>query len=332
MPIQALIAHHITCTPESGTTLSPGSRALPVDAAATALVDALKGSFFSRLSREHGSFADEGDPAPLPRALGARAEQQPDLVALSGQLLADWKTLLDPQPQPLDADVICFTEQHGDSEVLYLLVAGHKTAYTVGADLAIEETRHLDLGPSLFGIKVDLHEWRTARHYAYLSLVPPRGNRPLADSFAVLTGFTPGLDKTDTTAAFLAGVEAFSREVDPDQADSYRSQVVDYCADREARDAPVDLGELARAVDGIDGERFSRFMSDYTPDDHSALMLDRRSLRRYVKFAGREKDLAISFSSSQLNSRVHYDADRDTLSIDGIPRSLREQLLRHFNQ
>jgi nucleoid-associated protein len=61
-------------------------------------------------------------------------------------------------------------------------------------------------------------------------------------------------------------------------------------------------------------------------------MVDRRSLRRYVKFTGREKDLAISFSSSQLNSRVHYNPDKDTLSIDGIPRALREQLLRHLNQ
>jgi len=61
-------------------------------------------------------------------------------------------------------------------------------------------------------------------------------------------------------------------------------------------------------------------------------MMDRRSLRGYVKFTGRQKDLTISFSSSQLNSRAHYNPDKDTLSIDGITRALRDQLLRHLNK
>ena len=184
----------------------------------------------------------------------------------------------------------------------------------------------------MFGIKVDLHEWLMAKHYAYLSFVPPRGSRGLADSFTALTGFTAGLDKADSTEAFLAGVEAFAKHVDQDQVTSYRNQVVDYCAHQEQRDAPVDLHELSRSVEGIDGDRFSQFMSYYTPERDNTLMVDRRSLRRYVKFAGREKDLAISFSSYQLNSRVHYNPDKDTLSIEGIPRALRDQLLKHMNQ
>jgi nucleoid-associated protein len=59
-------------------------------------------------------------------------------------------------------------------------------------------------------------------------------------------------------------------------------------------------------------------------------VVDRRSLRRYVKFAGREKDLAISFSSYQLDERVRYDVEGDTLHISGIPAALRKQLLGHI--
>jgi nucleoid-associated protein len=331
MPIDALITHHIACDTESDATVRLGSEVLPADERAAALVDALKSSFFSRLTREHGCFAAEDEPAPLPRALQAFAGNELGFVELTTQLMTHWRSLLAQDKPAIDADVICFSEKQADRPVFYLLAAGYKTAFTVNDDQAIVSTRYLDLGSGLFGIKVDLHEWLTAKHYAYLSLVPPQGNRKLADSFLALTGFTRGLDKADSTEAFLAGVEAFSRQVDPDQLDSYRNQVVDYCAQQEQRDAPIDLGELSRAVEGIDGDSFSRFMADYTPDDESALMMDRRSLRRYVKFAGREKDLAISFSSSQLNSRVHYNPDKDTLSIDGIPRGLREQLLKHLN-
>lgn len=332
MPIDALITHHVRCDADAAPTVRLGTDVLPADDQAAALVDAIKSSFLSRLTREHGCFAAEGEPAPLPRLLEAYAEQQLGFVDLTGELMNAWQPLLDQQRPTVDADVICFAEKQADRQLFYLLVAGYKTAFTVDADQAIAATRYLDLGSSLFGIKVDLHEWRTAKHYAYLSLVPPQGNRKLADSFAALTGFTRGLDKADSTEAFLAGVEAFARQVDQDRADDFRHQVVDYCEGQERRDAPVDLGELAREMDGIDGERFTRFMADYTPDGDNALMMDRRSLRRYVKFTGREKDLAISFSSSQLNSRVHYNPDKDTLSIDGIPRALREQLLRHLGQ
>lgn len=332
MSIDALIIHRLRHTPDSGPSVTPGRQPLPLDERAGALIDALQSSFLSRLTREHGSFAGDGEPAPLARELDAYATGKQDFATLTGRLLEHWRPLLEGAPQPVEADVICFADSHGDGQVFHLLVAGYKDAFSVDADLALTTSRHLDLGPSLFGIKVDLHEWRSAKHYAYLSLVPPRGNPALADSFSALTGFTRGLDEADSTEAFLAGVEAFAKQVDGDQVADYRRQVVDYCARQEQRDAPVDLGELARAVDGIDGERFGRFMADYAPPDDGALMLDRRSLRRYVKFAGRERDLAISFAASQLNSRVHYDPERDTLSIEGLPRALREQLLRHLHQ
>lgn len=332
MSISDFITHHLSCAADTDTTLRLGTQTTPADDQTQSLINELKRNFFSRLSREHGSFAAEGDPAPLPLGLTAYAKQPQDFVALTTRLMQQWQALLGPDSQDFEADVICFVEKNTDHHVFYLLVAGHKTAFTVSDDLTIASTQYLDLGPALFGIKVDLHEWQTAKHYAYLSFVPPRGNRGLADSFIALTGFSAGLDKADSTEAFLTGVEAFTQHVDQGLVDNYRNQVVDYCAHQEQRDAPVDLRELSQSVEGIDSDRFSRFMSDYTPDDQSTLMMDRRSLRRYVKFTGREKDLAISFSSSQLNSRVHYDPDKDTLSIDGIPRALRDQLLRHLNK
>lgn len=331
MTIEALTIHHLAGTADTAATITLGTAALPLDERAIALVDALKSSFFSRLTREHGSFTSEGDASPLALGLDAYADAKLDFAALNSGLMTQWQTLLGQDPVAVDAHLVCWAEQRDEARAFYLVAAGAKSAFGVSEDLTIESRPHLDLGPGLFGIKVDLHEWRTTGHYAYLSCVAPRGNRVLADSFAVLTGFTPGLDKADTTEAFLAGVEAFAKQVDPAQVERYRHQVVHYCAEQEQRDAPIDLADLARSVEGVDTEHFSRFMADYAPQDDSALRMDRRSLRRYVKFAGREKDLAISFSSSQLNNRVHYDPDKDTLSIDGIPRTLREQLLKHLN-
>lgn len=332
MPINHFITHHIVRKADTETSLEIGTHEIVVDDQTEQLIHALKGSFFSRLSREHGSFDSQGDPSTLSRGLDVYLEQKQSFVELTIQLMEQLKTLLDEKGPEIDAHVICFAEKNADAQLFYLLFAGHKTAFTIGTGLTVESTQYLDLGASLFGIKVDMTEWLTNKNYAYLSLVPPQGNRKLADIFNALTGFTPGLDKTDSTEAFLAGVEAFARQVPEDHLDGYRNQVVDYCSGQEERDAPIDLHELSQSVEGIDGDNFTRFMSDYTPGGENALMVDRRSLRRYVKFTGRERDLAISFSASQLNSRVHYNPDKDTLSIDGIPRSLRDQLLKHLNK
>ncbi len=336
MSIDTLIAHRLSIATDSACQVQLATEPLPLDASATTLIDTLKSGFFSRLTRVHGSFSAEGEPAPLAQELAKFTADEQDFVAFTSGLLGRWQALLNAEQADglptTELQVISWYESSGDAGVCYLLATGDKTAYALDGQLALQPVRYLDIGPALFGIKVDLHEWQTARHYAYLSFVPPRGNPALTDSFTTLTGFTAGLDKTDCTDTFLDGVEAFTRHVPAEQVDRYRNQVVDYCAQQEQQDAPVDLGELARSMEGVDGQHFNQFMADYTPEQDGSLMMDRRRLRRYVKFAGREKDLAISFSSSQLNSRVHYNPDTDTLSIDGIPQALRDQLLRHLNK
>lgn len=331
MPIDQFIVHRISHQAGADTQLRFAPRPLPLDDGVQQLADSLKGSFFSRIGRQHGSFESEGEPSPLASGLQAYADKQQDLLQLSSGLLEVLKDRLAGHEQDLDCHVVCFTEKQGDGRMFYLLFAGHKTALAIGEDLAVRETSYLDLGPSLFGIKADLTEWLHKRHYAYLSLLAP-SRAGLAEIVRELMGFEPGLDKADSTETFLAGVEAFAGRLPEERQAAYREQVVGYCTEREQCDAAIDLRELGAAMEGIDGDDFARFMADYTPEDDERLMMDRRSLRRYVKFTGRERDLAISFAASQLNSRVHYNPDRDSLSIDGIPRALREQLLRHLNK
>lgn len=331
MSLQALIVHHLDIPAGKAVSLNLAGSPLPLDDQAVALVDLLKSRFLSRLTRQHGYFSDEQTGAPLPQALADGLPSTARLVDWSQALMRAWQGLMGTPDDAVDIHVFCLLEQQGDAEVFYLLASGSQRAYTVTPDLNLTTTRHVDPSAALFGIKVDLHEWQTGGHHAYLSMVAPRGDRVLSDSLLALTGFEPGINTADTTDALLAGVEAFARQLPAEQVADYRRQVVDYCSAREQADAPVDLAALARTVEGVDPGQFSRVLGDHVSTD-DPLMVDRRRLSRYVKFAGREKDLAISFSSSQLNQRVHYDPERDTLSIAGLPRALRDQLLRHLSR
>lgn len=336
MPITHAIAHQLIRTEDKPARASLRSDELATEGDSEALLSKLKGAFLARISREHGSFASEGEPALLPKSLVAFLDGDLDFITLSRDFTAVLQSKLDEAKLEFNAHLLFFVEKSLDTHIFTLLIVRQSESLTLNDELEISHSYALDAGPSLFGIKVDINEWRERQNYACLSLIPPRGNPALAEAFYQLTGFSNGIDKEAATLAFLEGVEHYAKEVPQEQQKAYREQVVEYCTQQEEQDAPVKLQELAQTVEGINPDEFVRIVAKHTAteedeEEKEELVIDRRSLKRYVKFAGREKDLAISFSSYQLDERVRYDADSDTLHITGIPKALRKQLLGHLN-
>lgn len=330
MPITHAITHHIHRSADSEAALSLRAEELALEGHSEALLGKLKSSFLARISREHGSFATDGEKAILVRALEGFLAGDISFPELSTGVMQALKQAVDDKKLELDAHLFFYVEKSFEHHLFHLFVTRQSESLTISDGLDITPSYAIDTGPSLFGIKVDLAEWKERKDYSYLSLLPPRGNPTLAESFYALTGFNNGINKEEATLAFLEGVEAFARQIPQEKVDDYRSQVVEYCMGQEEQDSPVELLGLAKSVEGINPDEFVRIVSDHAPQGEQEIMLDRRSLRRYVKFAGREKDLAISFNSYQLNKRVQYDSDTDTLSINGLPKALRNQLLQHM--
>lgn len=336
MPVSHFIVHRFRSQPDGQVAceFAPQAcdeRKIPLD-----LIDELKGAYLSRLSREYGSFdagsdSDAETETPLlQQELEAFIEDEQDFLGMTRTLLQALEKMLQGQNLDLDRYVVCFKEKSVEIENFYLLFIATNSVFEIAQDLSVASRESLDFGASLFGIKVDIKEWKQEQNYAYLSFVAPRSGRELIEAFTALTGFSKGIDKKEDTQTFLKGVEAFADQVPEDQVNDYRNQVVDYCLEQDQRHEPIDVRDLAMSVDSVDSDAFSQFMSDYSARDAGGLRMDRQSLRRYVRFQGRERDLAISFSSHQLNNRVHYNQDTDTISITGIPKALRRQLLEHL--
>jgi nucleoid-associated protein len=329
MPLVHAIAHHLISTGEGKAELTLREAELPLEGYSEELFAKLKGGFLSRISREHGSFNGEGESSPLQTGLEAYLAGEKKFTEMSNELLQTFHQQLETGKVEFNGHLLLFVEKSLDHHLFHLFVAGQQQALRISEALEIVPSYTLDTGASLFGIKVDLAEWKERRNYAYLSLLPPRGNPTLLEAFTTLTGFANGLNKQEATLTFLEGIEAYARELPQEKVDDYRNRVVEYCMEKEEQDAPVTLRELAGNIDDIDADAFVRTVANHT-EEQPEVMLDRRSLRRYVKFAGREKDLAVSFNSYQLNKRVSYDVDTDTLSIEGVPSALRKQLLEHL--
>jgi nucleoid-associated protein len=329
MPIQHACISHISFSPEAGLSRSRPSSELATEGASEQLLADVKRSFLARITREHGSFSRERGESGFADELNKFLDKQSTFLELESALSQRFETLVESLKIEFDAHLLFFIEKSLNNHFFYLFVAGMNEALTINSELQIATTHSIDTSASLYGIKVDLIEWREHQNYAYISLQAPR-QQELAALFYQFTGFENGIDKREQTLAFLNGIENFSKTMPEEQQKEYRTKVVDYCMECDEMDAPVDLSTLAREVEGIDQDEFLRVMSDYTPEEERQLMVDRRSLRQYIKFAGRERDLAISFSAHQLNNRVQYDAHSDTLSIKGLPSALRKQLQGHL--
>jgi len=333
MPINHVTAHHLHRVADGEARLSLRQDELIIDESKDSLLDKLKSSFLSRLARRHGSFGTEEEASLMAAELDAFLKNERSFSQLSTAMMKQVEAAVNEKGVELKAHFLFFLESMSDQHrIFYLFVVNQRKSLAISDSLEVMPSYAVDTGPSMFGIKVDLAEWQVRKNYAYLSYLPPRSNVLLTQVFDELSGFREGVDKAEATEAFLKGVEAFARQVPREKVNEYRAQVVDYCMAREEKDEPINIRGLSEELDGIDCEKFVREVLPHNPKGGGEVMVDRRSLRRYVKFSGRDKDLSVSFSTYHLHGRVTYDDTSDTLSIHGLPNALRSQLLAHIQE
>lgn len=333
MAIKDFITHSFVKSSEGKTKLSLRDSVVPVDDALEAFVSELKHSFHRRAGREYGYFA-ETDPSPvLPTKLSALISEEINFVAMSVQ----WMYALQDVINELDLDaqghIVFLREEHLGEELFYIFVVSYKESLYINKKLEIEQTRHIDFGTTLMAAKVDVSVWQANASRSYLTLAVPRSSNLWIDTFRVMTGYENAVDKKAETENFLQSVATFSMDIPDDSVSEFQSQIVDYCLDQDKAGQPVgfaDLSESVSQVPGVDSGKLAKALTKGTQAEDDKLHVDRNSLRRFLRFTGREKDLTVSFSSTVIPERVQYDSSNDVLTIKGLPKTLRDQLVEHL--
>jgi len=332
MQISHTITHHLQRIADSDAELNLRKNELAINTQNEELLENLKSSFKARLSRQHGSFSDENEVAMLENALSSFLGDECTFSAFSKTFMKQLEEAVNQKGIELNSHFLFFLEESKSQRFFYLFIANQNESLAIDELLDVTTHSYIDTGASLCGAKIDITEWKKKRKYPYLTLVPPKGNVLLAETMRDLFGFANSIDKEESTNNFLAGVEAFSKFVPKENIQEYREKIIDHCVEQEKKDEPINIPGLSKELNGIDCEKFVKEMLSHNPKQEEDILLDRRSLKKYVRFSGREKDLSISFSSFQLNDKVIYDESNDVLTIKGLPKVLRNQLLKHTNK
>ena len=331
MSISHITAHHLSASFDAEAQLSLRDNELAGGESSEELLGQLKKSFLGRLKRQHGSFVADESQSVLRNNLRLLERGELGFVALTQQWMQTLLAQVKEHDIELDVHFLFFLDTLSERQQVFYLFGVHQSqSLAINDSLEVTHSYSIDTGPSLFGVKVDLGEWAQKEDSSYITMVHPRGNPKLMRAFERVTGFVQKVDKKEATEAFLQGVESFAKTLPEEKAREVRAQIVSHCIAQDGQDRPVSIPGLSKELNGIDVEQFARQMSNYQPKGQEEIMVDKRSLQRYVRFSGRDKDLVISFSTSHLHHRVDYDEQTDSLTIRGVPKALREQLRRYL--
>jgi len=348
MPITHVIAHHISKQIDDDCVLSLRNSELAINTQQTSLFESLKSSFNSRVSRKHGSFDESIEAAILAEEIDAFMDDNSQFQRFTTNFVQKLEDTLNQQNGDINAHLLFFIDTdikpNDKQSTFYLFIVNQNEYLTINDTLEITPIYSIDTGSSLCGLKLNINDWKQRPKYHYLTLVPPKGNEVLSDALHDLSGFGNSIDRAKSTKEFLDNLDAFSKHVPEERQKEFRDQVIDYCEEQEAKDEAVHIPTLSQSisqsVEGIDCEKFIHEMLPHNPTSgenpseasEQELMIDKKSLRRYVKFSGRDKDLSLTFSTNQLDESVFYNENDETLTIKNIPKGLKKQLVSHFKR
>ena len=333
MPVTEFITHSFARQQGGEAKLKLRDSLVPQSEALELFSSELKHAFHRRAGRDYGCFANTGERAVLPQKLTELLDDGINFVTMSVQWMYAMKSLMDELDIPAQGHIVFMREEHLGDEVFYLFVVSYKESLFINNSLEVEQTRYADLGTTLMAARVELSLWQASASRSYLTLAVPRSENAWTETFNTLVGFSNVIDKKSETENFLQSVASFSMEIPDDSVTEFQTRVVGYCLEQDKQGEAVDflgLSQTVEDIEGVNAKQFSKALNTSQISEEDKVHIDRNSLRRFLRFTGREKDLTLSFSSSQIPERIQYNKNTDILTIKGLPKALREQLLAHY--
>ncbi len=331
MAVTQFITHQFSKSKNAKTDVKLRDSVMPGSEELDLFCQELKYALHRRAGRDYGCFLEKDEQAVLPQKLINLLNGEINFVAMSVQWMhALQESLNSLEDIDVAGHVVFMQEEHLGHEMFYVFIVSLKESLMINNKLEVEQLRFADMGSSLMAARVELSIWQAKASQSYLTIATPRSKTPWIEEFRALCGFCTTVDKQLETKNFLQTVVNFSRDIPKESVQQFKTQIVDYCLEQDKIGEAVEkaeLGSVINNIDGVDKDTFSKAFNSKEKSVDAKIHIDRNSLRKFMRFTGRERELTISFTSDQLQNRIHYNQEKDVLTINGVPKTLREQLL-----
>lgn len=291
------------------------------------LFEQLKQSYLRSSQKQYGYFNKEQEDIPLPQWLREQQQAKTAFHSFSQRAMSQLIQQLENTDEVFTAYLMFAIENVLEQQQFYVFWVTQSEALNINSELEVDSSQYIDSAKLQYAARVQIEEWLEQASPKYLSLMTARGNKSLSEAFTQFIGFCAGIDLVEQTSEFLTIVDQYADTLVPDRVSEYKNKVMDYCVQQDRQGAPVIYEELSEKVNEA---ALAGFIIDRQQDKKTELHTDRNSLKRYIRFFGRDNHMSISFAADKFGSDICYNEQTGELLIKKIPQSLRQQLARHL--
>lgn len=333
MSIKHCIVHRLNRhSPKEKVSLNTRNKENPNQDAIVSLFTQLKQSLQRSATRQYGLFDVNQTDNPIPGWLAKLQDGELGFVSASQKIAEQLQLVLSDTIEPFSADLLFVIEELMDHQYLYIFWVNHSDAQRITNHLEVEDLSFVDGSKVHYVAKLDFSQWAIKDWQQYLTLQTSRGNREIAHAFTRLIGFVSGVNLQQQTDEFLNIVDQYAQTLDGEQSNPTKNAIVNYCVDQDMQGNPINFESLSQTLDENAPDKFSQFVNDKQEKPQKEIYAHRSSLKKYVRFYGREKDLSISFSSDRMDENIIYDANAGSLTFKQVPKSLQAQLAKYLKK
>ncbi len=331
MAITAFVIHRIhRLQDEEPATLTLGQDTGHAGADHEFLLSQMKKLFNAKPGKKYGRFSSEVGDHPFSRWLSEALNEKIPFARCSNDFMQLLKQHIDASRATLDGYVVMVNDQRAEDRRIYLFWLENESGLQITRTLELDTCDYLNIGRLEIAARVELNDW-LGEHPgdSYLTLLASRNQSELSDLFARTLGFQSSVDTEKETQTLLETLEQFATKVEPKTASQVYKKAYDFCADQHARGEAVQIKELSGVLNEQEPGQFARFAhQEMAIDGEAEFFPDHRKIKQLIRFAGKGKGLSLSFNSDLMTNAVHYDPQKDVLTITDIPKGLKQQLVR----
>jgi nucleoid-associated protein len=357
MPVTHFITHQINKEAQKPAAMvTTTANEAEVDDYCHLVMSQLKGIFVQRASKRYGCFNPE-----VTRVKGLTLNwlnDQQSFLSWTKKISEQFADMMDNTELEIDGYLAFATEELADTDKLYIFHLREKSNICLTSDMQLSESRIIDFSNTGFGLCIDTSALKKEQEEGkrseekYFTFSFGRGDKPIQKLFSDFAGFIDTLDTEQETQEFLQIVEEYASTLSEDQSIETKTKVIEYCVEQDKQGETVEFKTLSGQLDSSAPEKFEQFVAlkkrerrEVRPrsessmnDDQSSelahgesviktdLIPDRKSLKNYLRYSGKNKEVTLSFAATSLGTDISFDATENSLTIKNLPSRLLKQL------
>ncbi len=359
MPVTHFVTHQINKEAQKPSAIvNTTANEAEVDDYCHLVMSQLKGIFVQRASKRYGCFNPE-----VTRFKGLTLNwlnEQQSFLSWSKKISEQFADMMDNSELEIDGYLAFMVEELADNDKLYIFHLREKSNVCFTSEMQLSESRVLDFSNTGFGLCIDLSELKKEQDAGersiekYFTFSFGRGDKAIQKLFSDFSGFIDTLDTEQETQEFLQIVEEYASTLPEDQSVETKTKVIEYCVEQDKQGEAVEFKTLSGKLDSNAPEKFEQFValkkrerrevrprSESTMNDEqpsstelahgeqiikTELIPDRKSLKNYLRYSGKNKEVTLSFAATALGTDISFDPSENTLTIKNLPSRLLKQL------